>query len=125
VSFSQSRKQGENADSDCAQNITARLRNALGGGETLEGQASIGTKTKSAYSVSPSYQWNSSVVGRSNTVHSGISVNTSAGLAAVGICVVRILVRSGQYGLRLAPGASARCPSQAQRESTARLGGFL
>jgi hypothetical protein len=54
VSFSQSRKQGENADSDCVQNITARLRNALGGGETLEGQASIGTKTKSAYSVSSS-----------------------------------------------------------------------
>lgn len=34
------------------QNITARLRNALGGAETLEGQASVGTKTKSAYSVS-------------------------------------------------------------------------
>ncbi|ORX38854.1 surface antigen-domain-containing protein [Kockovaella imperatae] len=33
-------------------NITARLRNALGGGETLEGQASIGTKTKSAYQAS-------------------------------------------------------------------------
>lgn len=44
--------ESENADSDCVQNITARLRNALGGGETLEGQASIGTKTKSAYSVS-------------------------------------------------------------------------
>lgn len=34
------------------QNITARLRNALGGGESLEGQASVGTKTKSAYSIS-------------------------------------------------------------------------
>ena len=39
----------------CLQNITARVRNALGGGETLEGQASIGTKTKSAYSVNLSW----------------------------------------------------------------------
>ncbi|KAK4686090.1 hypothetical protein P7C73_g4041, partial [Tremellales sp. Uapishka_1] len=30
-------------------NVTARIRNALGGGESLEGNASIGTKTKSAY----------------------------------------------------------------------------
>ena len=31
--------------------VTARIRNALGGGETLEGNASLGTKTKSAYQV--------------------------------------------------------------------------
>jgi outer membrane protein assembly factor BamA len=31
------------------QNITARIRNALGGAESLELNASIGTKTKSAY----------------------------------------------------------------------------
>ncbi|KAK6903821.1 hypothetical protein I203_107329 [Kwoniella mangroviensis CBS 8507] len=33
-------------------NVTARIRNLLGGAETLEGNASIGTKTKSAYQVS-------------------------------------------------------------------------
>jgi len=33
--------------------VTARLRNALGGAETLEANASIGTRTKSAYQVSP------------------------------------------------------------------------
>ncbi|WWD21438.1 hypothetical protein CI109_105923 [Kwoniella shandongensis] len=33
-------------------NVTARIRNVFGGAETLEGNASIGTKTKSAYQVS-------------------------------------------------------------------------
>lgn len=33
-------------------NVTARIRNALGGGEAVELNASIGTKTKSAYQVS-------------------------------------------------------------------------
>ncbi|KAI9636477.1 putative mitochondrion protein [Dioszegia hungarica] len=33
-------------------NITARIRNALGGAETLEVNASLGTKTKSAYQAS-------------------------------------------------------------------------
>lgn len=33
-------------------NVTARVRNALGGGEALEVNASLGTKTKSAYQVS-------------------------------------------------------------------------
>lgn len=33
-------------------NVTARIRNALGGGEAVEMNASIGTKTKSAYQVS-------------------------------------------------------------------------
>lgn len=32
-------------------NVTARIRNALGGGEALEVNASLGTKTKSAYQV--------------------------------------------------------------------------
>lgn len=32
-------------------NITARVRNVLGGAETLEAQASVGTKTKSAYQL--------------------------------------------------------------------------
>lgn len=34
------------------QNVTARIRNSLGGAETLELNASIGTKTKSAYQAS-------------------------------------------------------------------------
>ncbi|ORY31035.1 surface antigen-domain-containing protein, partial [Naematelia encephala] len=33
-------------------NVTGRIRNAFGGAEVLEGQAAIGTKTKSAYQVS-------------------------------------------------------------------------
>jgi hypothetical protein len=33
------------------QNVTGRIRNALGGGETIEANASLGTKTKSAYQV--------------------------------------------------------------------------
>ncbi|WVW78557.1 hypothetical protein I302_100513 [Kwoniella bestiolae CBS 10118] len=33
-------------------NVTARIRNVFGGAESLEGNASIGTKTKSAYQVS-------------------------------------------------------------------------
>ncbi|UOH82126.1 hypothetical protein LQV05_004817 [Cryptococcus neoformans] len=33
-------------------NVTARIRNVFGGAETLEGTASLGTKTKSAYQVS-------------------------------------------------------------------------
>ncbi|WWC86982.1 uncharacterized protein L201_001863 [Kwoniella dendrophila CBS 6074] len=33
-------------------NVTARIRNIFGGAESLEGNASIGTKTKSAYQVS-------------------------------------------------------------------------
>lgn len=33
-------------------NITGRIRNVLGGGETLEVNAALGTKTKSAYQVS-------------------------------------------------------------------------
>lgn len=33
-------------------NITGRIRNVLGGGETLEANAALGTKTKSAYQVS-------------------------------------------------------------------------
>ncbi|WRT64839.1 uncharacterized protein IL334_001775 [Kwoniella shivajii] len=33
-------------------NVTARIRNIFGGGESLEGNASIGTKTKSAYQAS-------------------------------------------------------------------------
>jgi outer membrane protein insertion porin family len=35
-----------------AQNVTARIRNALGGAETVEINASLGTKTKSAYQAS-------------------------------------------------------------------------
>jgi outer membrane protein insertion porin family len=35
------------------QNVTGRIRNALGGGETIEANASLGTKTKSAYQVCP------------------------------------------------------------------------